>query len=52
MVSKDGNKTSLTLVEGIMNKLPLTNITEVQRFLGMANFYQMFIPNFATLQSY
>ena len=49
IVFKEGVKTSPTLVEGIWQKSPPTNITKVQGFLEMANFYRKFIPNFAEI---
>ena len=49
IVSREGVKTNPTLVEGIQQKAPPTNITKVQGFLGMANFYRKFIPNFAEI---
>ena len=49
IVSKEGIKTNPTLVEGIRQKAPPTNITKVQGFLGMANFYRKFIPNFTEI---
>ena len=49
IVSREGVKTNPTLVEGIRQKAPPTNITKVQGFLEMANFYRKFIPNFAEI---
>lgn len=36
-------------VEAIDKMLPLTNLREVQVFLGMMGYYQQFIPDFAEL---
>ena len=36
-------------VEGVLNWQMLRNIKEVQKFLGLANYYRQFIKDFAKL---
>ena len=48
-VSKDGINPNTAKIQGINDLKPLKNVSGVKRILGMFNFYQKFIPNFATL---
>ena len=48
-VSKDGINPILAKVQGINNLKPPKNVSGVKQILGMFNFYQKFIPNFAML---
>ena len=36
-------------VEGVLNWLALRNVKEVQKFLGLANYYRRFIKDFARI---
>ena len=36
-------------VEGVLNWLAPRNVKEVQKFLGLANYYRRFIKNFARI---
>ena len=48
-VSKDGINPNPAKVQGINDLKPPKNISRVKQILGMFNFYQKFIPNFAML---
>ena len=48
-VSKDGINPNPAKVQGINDLKPPTTVSGVKQILGMFNFYQKFIPNFATL---
>ena len=48
-VSKDGINPNPAKVQGINDLQPPKNVSGVKQILGMFNFYQKFIPNFATL---
>jgi transposase InsO family protein len=49
VVSKDGIAMQNSKVDAIKTWPPPRNVKEVQRFLGFANFYRRFIPNFAKI---
>jgi len=51
MVNKEGIFPSTKKVQAIYEIAPPTHIKELQRFLGMINFYRVFIPNFAHVAS-
>jgi len=44
-----GVKMQKKKVEGVLNWLAPRNIKEVQKFLGLANYYRRFIKNFAKI---
>ncbi|GFX01921.1 retrovirus-related Pol polyprotein from transposon 297 [Trichonephila clavipes] len=49
IISKDGIKTDDNKVNAITETKPPKNNKEVSKFLGMAGWYQKFIPNFADI---
>ncbi|GFV94104.1 retrovirus-related Pol polyprotein from transposon 297 [Trichonephila clavipes] len=49
IISKDGIKTDDNKVKAIMEMKPPKNNKEVSKFLGMASWYQKFIPNSADI---
>jgi hypothetical protein len=49
IVGKDSIKMNPTKVEGITKWLVPTKVKHIQAFLGLANFYQWFIQNFAKI---
>ena len=48
-ISMDGIKPDERNVNKIKEALRPTNLTEVRRFLGMAQYYRHFIQNFSTI---
>ena len=48
-VSKDGINPNPAKVQEISDLKPPNNVSGVKQILGMFDFYQKFIPNFATL---
>ena len=46
---KEGINPNTAKVQGINDLQPPKNVSGVKQILGMFNFYQKFIPNFATL---
>ncbi|GFU20271.1 retrovirus-related Pol polyprotein from transposon 297 [Trichonephila clavipes] len=49
IISKDGIETDDNKVKAIMEMKPPKNNKEVSKFLGMAGWYQKFIPNYADI---
>lgn len=48
-ISKDGTRPSTSRIE-VINKFPTpTSIRQIQRFIGMVNFYHRFIPHLARI---
>jgi hypothetical protein len=50
-ISKDGIEMDPTKIESIKMRKELTNAKEVQRFLGLCNYYRKFIKHFAEITS-
>ena len=48
-VLKAGINPNLVKVQGISDLQPPRDVSGVKQILGMFNFYEKFIPNFATL---
>ena len=48
-VSKEGKNPNTAKVQRINDHKPLKYVSRVKQILGMFNFYQKFIPNFAML---
>ncbi|CAL8134117.1 unnamed protein product [Orchesella dallaii] len=49
MIDSNGIRADESKVEAIMQMKPPTNVTEVQRFLGMVNYLGRFVPNLAEI---
>ena len=49
VIGPKGVKIQKEKVEGILNLLIPKNIKEVQKFLGLVNYYRQFIKNFAKI---
>ena len=49
VISPRGVKMQKKKMEGVLNWLVPQNIKEVQKFLGLANYYRRFIKDFARL---
>jgi len=49
VISPKGVKMQKEKVEGVLNWLAPRNIKEVQKFLGLVNYYRRFIKNFARI---
>ncbi|XP_073954832.1 uncharacterized protein [Choristoneura fumiferana] len=49
IISKDGLQKSPKKVEAIVKVPKPTNITDLKRFLGMANYYRNFVPNASSI---
>jgi len=49
VIGPRGVKMQKKKVEGVLNWLAPRNIKEVQKFLGLANYYRRFIKNFAKI---
>ncbi|XP_060805196.1 uncharacterized protein K02A2.6-like [Amyelois transitella] len=49
VISKEGLQTCPDKVKAILNAPDPTNVSEVQRFLGVVNYYRNFIPNASSL---
>lgn len=47
IISEQGASTDPKKVEAVLNWAPPANLKELRSFLGFANFYRRFIPNFA-----
>ena len=46
VISAEGIRTDPKKVEDVMNMKPCRNVKDVQTFMGMANYYSRFVPNF------
>lgn len=51
IIDKNGLRTNRDKVKAILNAPEPTNITEVKRFLGVVNYYRVFIPNASSIMS-
>ena len=49
VISPKGVEMQKKKVEGVLNWLASRNIKEVQKFLGLANYYRRFIKDFAKI---
>ena len=49
VISPKGVEMQKEKVEGVLSWLAPRNIKEVQKFLGLANYYRRFIKNFARI---
>ena len=51
IINKDGRKPDPERAEAIKNMPPPQNVLQLQSFLGLANFYQVFIPDMHNLRA-
>jgi len=49
VISSKGVEMQREKVEGVLNWLAPRNIKEIQKFLGLANYYRRFIKDFAKI---
>lgn len=51
LVGRDGVKVDPSKIEAVRDWPPLTSVKDIQSFLGLANYYNRFIKDFAKLAS-
>ena len=49
VIGPRGVEVQIEKVEGVLNWLAPRNVKEVQKFLGLANYYRRFIKDFAKI---
>ena len=49
VISREGIKVNPRKIEAVQAWEPLNNVTQVQSFLGLCNYYGTFIKNFAMI---